>query len=510
MGSLEVVMDDREREIRLKLKNDFKHYASKCLKIRTKEGNIEPLIFNKAQQYLDQLVDQQRERTGRVRIIVVKGRQQGCSTYISGRGYHITSHRKGVRAFILTHFEDATKNLFEMALRYHEHCPDLVKPQTKASNAKELIFGVLDSGYRLGTAGNKSVGRSSTIQFFHGSEVAFWPNAQEHAKGILQAIPDAPDTEVYLESTANGLGNYFHQQWQLAETGQSEFLPVFIPWYWQDEYKKPVPADGFTPTEKEIELQNIYDLTLGQLIWRRAKIVDLSVSGIDGEKAFMQEYPCSATEAFQTTGEDCFIPPELVMRARKGFANENGALVVGVDPARFGDDRTSIIRRRGRVAFKLQSYSKKDTMEVVGLIVMIIKEEKPVKVFIDVGGLGAGIVDRLREMGYSDIIVAVNSGSVPLNADRYVNKRAEMWGVMKEWMLDEPCQIPDIDSLHADLCSPSYKFDSITRLVLEKVEDIKKRGLRSPDEATALALTFAYPFSATKERKIEYSNKGIV
>ena len=86
-------------------------------------------------------------------------------------------------------------------------------------NSKELIFGVLDSGYKLGTAENKSAGRSSTIQLFHGSEVAFWPNAAEHAKGIMQAIPDAFNTEAILESTANGVGNYFHQQWQKAEAG---------------------------------------------------------------------------------------------------------------------------------------------------------------------------------------------------------------------------------------------------------------------------------------------------
>jgi hypothetical protein len=502
-------MDDSEKEIRLKLKNNFPHYASKCLNIRTKSGKIEQFALNKAQLYVHERVEEQRERTGKVRAIVLKGRQQGCSTYIEGRFYWRVTHRFGVRAFILTHEEEATKNLFEMAERYHEHCPDLVKPATQASNAKELIFGGLDSGYRLGTAGNKSVGRSSTIQFFHGSEVAFWPNAKEHAKGIMQAIPDVPDTEVFLESTANGLGNYFHQQWQMAESGESEFIAIFIPWYWQDEYVKPVP-EGFKPTEKEAELKELYGLTDAQLVWRRTKIVDLSVSGIDGEKAFMQEYPCTATEAFQTTGEDCFISPDLVMRARKGVAPENGPLVVGVDPARFGDDRTSIIRRRNRLAFKLQSYSKKDTMEVVGLVHMIIKDEKPTKVFVDVGGLGAGVVDRLREMGYEDIIVAVNSGSVPLNAGRYVNKRAEMWGVMKEWLGEEPVQIPDSDSLHADLCAPSYKFDSVTRLVLEKVEDIKKRGLRSPDEGTALALTFAFPVSSSKERKIEYSNQGIV
>ena len=98
-----------------------------------------------------------------------------------------------------------------MINRYHEHCPVFVKPATGAANAKELFFDKLDSGYKIGTAGTKGVGRSSTLQLFHGSEVAFWPNAESHAAGVLREVPHMPGTEVLPESTANGLGNYFHQ-----------------------------------------------------------------------------------------------------------------------------------------------------------------------------------------------------------------------------------------------------------------------------------------------------------
>jgi hypothetical protein len=183
-------MDEKERAIRQRLKDDFEHYAGKCLKIRTKAGAIVPLELNAAQRYIHQRVEEQRARTGKVRAVVLKGRQQGCSTYIEGRFYWRVSHTKGVRAFILTHEDEATNNLFELANRYHENCPELVKPSTSAANAKELHFDKLDSGYKVGTAGNKAVGRSSTVQLFHGSEVGFWPNAQQHAAGILQAIPD--------------------------------------------------------------------------------------------------------------------------------------------------------------------------------------------------------------------------------------------------------------------------------------------------------------------------------
>lgn len=492
-------MDEIEKNIRRKLRDDFIHYSSKCLKIRSKSGEIKPFTLNKAQGYIHERVEHQRLNRKRVRAIILKGRQQGCSTYIEGRFYWRVTHRFGIRAFILTHDNDATNNLFEMAQRYHEHCPIVVRPRIEASNAKELIFAGLDSGYKLGTAGNKAVGRSSTIQLLHGSEVAYWPNASEHAKGILQAVPNDDETEIFIESTANGIGNYFHEQWQLAESGKSDFIAIFVPWYWQEEYVKNCEEE-ISLTEQEESFVSLYGLTKEQINWRRYKVIELSVGGLDGEKAFCQEYPFTAVEAFQTTGEDNFIDPHIVMISRKEkIQDPYGNLVIGVDPARYGDDRTSIIRRRGRIAYNLQSYSKKDTMEVCGIVHRIIVEENPSKVCIDIGGLGAGVYDRLKELGHGDVIVSVNAGSTPLNQKKYSNKRAEMWGLMKEWLIDRPSQIPDNDSLHADLCGIKYTFDSKSRLVMEKKEMMKKRGIRSPDEADALALTFSCPDTALIE-----------
>lgn len=501
-------MDETERQIRRKLRDDYLHYAEKCLKVRLKSGDILPLKLNKAQRYLHEQVETQRRATGKVRAIIVKGRQQGCSTYIEGRFYWRVTHSFGLRAFILTHDNDATNNLFEMAQRFHDYCPAVIKQTVGASNAKELIFSGLDSGYKLGTAGNKAVGRSSTIQLLHGSEVAYWPNAEEHAKGILQAVPSEKNTEIFLESTANGIGNYFHQQWQMAEAKESDFIPIFLPWYWQEEYIRKSNND-FNPTDEEQELIQLYELTNDQLLWRRHKIIELSVGGSDGSYAFMQEYPCNSTEAFQFSGENAFILPLLAMQSRKSIADPYGPIIVGVDPARFGDDRTSIVYRRGRRAYNLLSYAKKDTMEVTGIVHRIIVEDKPDRVCIDIGGLGAGIYDRLCELGHRDKVIAVNGGATPLDQKKYYNKRAEMWGLMKEWLVDVPCQIPDEDSLHADLCGILYKFDSNSRLQMEKKEDMKKRGVRSPDEADALALTFACPDASLVEtRQKQYGTIG--
>ena len=492
-------MKPEEIAIRQRLKDDFPHYASKCLNIRSKSGDIKKFELNKAQRYIHERVEEQRRLTGKVRALILKSRQQGCSSYIEGRFYWRVTHQKGLRAFILTHEEEATNNLFEMAKRYHDHCPTPVKPTTKTSNAKELIFDGLDSGYKLGTAGNKSVGRSSTIQFLHASEVAFFKHADEHAKGIMQTVPNEMGTEIFIESTPNGVGNWFHQQWQLAESGQSDFIAIFVPWYWQDEYKRPLSED-FELSQDEIEIKELYKLSEEQIAWRRMKIIELSVNGIDGIKAFQQEYSCNAAEGFILSGEDSYIRPDIVMQARKAKDIEAiGKLIIGVDPARFGDDRTAIIRRQGRVASKLETHIKKSTMEVANICNKIILDEEPYKMCIDIGGLGAGVYDRLIELGHEKVVVPVNGGESPFNPDLYLNKRAEMWAEMRQWLTDAPCSIPDDNALHSDLCGLRYSFDSKTRLVLEKKENLKKRGLRSCDTSDSLSLTFAIPQHVLKK-----------
>lgn len=499
---------DRELAIRQRLKDDFQHYSRKCLLIRAKSGNVVPFEMNQAQLYIHERVEEQRRLTGKIRAIVLKGRQQGCSTYIEGRLYWRVSHSKGVKAFILTHEEGATNNLFEIATRYHDNCPAPVKPSASTANAKELFFDKLDSGYKVGTAGSKGVGRSSTIQFFHGSEVAFWPNADLHGAGILQAIPDAPGTEAWLESTARGIGNYFHKEWQDAESGKSEYIAIFVPWYWQPEYRKPV-TDDFTLDETELEYQTAYNLDMEQMVWRRAKIIELK-----DETLFMQEYPATAAEAFQVSGQDPYIKPDIVLTARKTvIAEPVGQKKLGVDPARFGDDRTSLTMRQGRKVLWQRSYTKKSTMEVAGIVKKVIDDDAPDQVAIDVGGLGAGVYDRLEELIPEGVthLVQVNSSSSPIDGVKYTNKRAEMWGDMKEWLLTQPASVPDSDELHADLTQIRFSFDSNNALRMEKKEDMKKRGFRSPDLADSLGLTFAEPVADKSwSGELTYQSLGVV
>lgn len=469
--------------------------------IRTKHEGLLPLKLNSAQQYIHDRLQEQLEETGKVRAIILKGRQQGMSTYVEGRYLWKVTHNKGVRAFILTHDSDSTNALFEMTERYYENLPPFVRPSVGAANAKELHFDVLDSGYKIGTAGNKAVGRGQTIQYFHGSEVAFWSNASEHTKGIMQAIPDADGTEVIFESTANGVGNFFHEQWKLAEKGLSEFIPIFVPWFWQTEYTKEVPK-GFTPTEEELRLKEQYNLTDGQLSWRRSKISELTTDGVNGDKAFKQEYPNNAAEAFQVSGSDGLISANDCIKARMNKANGSGPLVVGVDPSR-GGDRFATIMRQGRKLYGHKSY-KGEECDTLGKNVAICKAildteckeagKKPDMMFIDFGG-GADIVDRLHELGYEGRVKAVNFAATALNPEKYRNKRNEIWGLMSEWLTDEsmPPQIPDDDEIQADLCASPYDRDSNDRKVLWRKEKIKEKYGFSPDYGDAAALTFSEP-----------------
>ncbi len=502
------------------LDDDYALFASEVLRIRTKSGVIEPLVFNRAQQHIHEKLEAQLAGLGRVRALILKGRKQGCSTYIGGRYYHRASRNRGLRVFILTHEHQATQNLFEMVERFHANCPDAERPSTGAANAKELYFDRLDSGYRVGTAGRKGIGRSSTIQLFHGSEVAFWPYAETHAAGVLQAVPNEPATEIVLESTANGVGNFFHKKWREAETGRSEYFAIFVPWYWQDEYR--LPADpGFKLDPEESEYSALYGLDPGQMAWRRAKIEELG-----DPLLFKQEYPATAAEAFQMSGHDSYLAPMLVAKARKATHVPAGPLVIGFDPAWKGRDRHSMAWRQGRCVTKIVSRRGLDTMEAAGWAKQVIDAEKPRKFFVDVGGVGVGVYDRLKEWGepYAGIVVAVNFGSAPLGPpplDEHgrpsggpLNRRAEMWMKSKAWLEDAAgAQIPDSDSLQADACGPSYRYDSNTRLVLESKEDMRRRGFSSPDEWDALVLTFAEPVAPTVSnfhRKLVYRYPGAI
>lgn len=492
---------------------NFTTFAAAYLMIANKAGNIVPLVLNRAQIYTHEKIEKQLRETGRVRAMILKGRQQGLSTYVQGRYFHRVITRRGRKAFILTHHSDATQNLFDMTMRYYDYLPPNLAPVADTSSAKELKFKSLQSGYDVGTAGSKDIGRSLTLQLFHGSEVGFWPNAESHAKGVLNAVSDEPGTEVILESTANGIGNYFHTMWKGAEQGINGYIPIFIPWFWEEKYT--VSDQNFRMSEEEEFLFDTYKddgLTLAHLAWRRIKIS--SSRDIEaGIEEFKQEYPCSATEAFLNPIANIFINSRFVARARKNRVESDAKLFIGVDVALGDNDKTAIIRRKGRVSYNLETFRNMNTMEIAGMLKHVIDKEKPSRVYIDCIGVGAGVVDRLRELGYY-FVEGINVARSADQKDKFRNLRAELWSNMRDWFTQEmDVQIPDSDELHGDLCNLGYKYDSAGRLVIESKDDLKARGMLSPDAGDALALTFYSGFyesdNAIQITKIPKSRPGM-
>lgn len=472
---------------------DLTEFAPAFFKIADKSGNLTPFKFNRAQQHVHDRLEKQLQELGYVRANILKGRQQGISTYISGRFFHKVLTIPGMQAFILTHMGDATRSLFAMTKRYNNNLPDGLAPKPDKDNENQLIFNRLNSGYRVGTAGSKEIGRSMTNQLLHMSEYAFYDNHVEIKRGIEQTVADIKGTEKIKESTANGLNNAFYIDWQNAKDGESDYINIFVPWYWQDEYAR--DALGFVLSDEERDWIQLYGddgLTVRHLAWRRMKLKDFDGDYEQKCKGFKQEYPFTDEEAFLNSITDTFITVEPVQRARKAEVESESSLIIGVDPARSGADKSAIIRRRGRLAYKCEKYQGLDTMQLVGKLKTIIDTERPFKMCIDCIGIGAGVVDRLHEMGYQ-CVEGVNVARAANNPDRFLNLRAELWHEMREWFLqDMPVQIPDDPELQKELCGLGYDHNSSGRLVIESKKDAKKRGMKSPDMADALMITFAY------------------
>ena len=164
-------MDQKLLDVRKRLHLDFEYYAKHALKIRTKEGEIKPLVLNEAQQRLKDAILQQYENKGKIRVIILKARQMGLSTVVGGYLYWWISQHTAQKGLVITHHSDSTKALFDMTKRFHDQCPEILKPQTRYSSRRELSFSALDSSYIVATAGGEGIARGETITQAHLSEL---------------------------------------------------------------------------------------------------------------------------------------------------------------------------------------------------------------------------------------------------------------------------------------------------------------------------------------------------
>jgi intein/homing endonuclease len=322
----------------------------------------------------------------------------------------------------------------------------------------------------------------------HNSEAAFYQNTDDLSTGLMQGVATAPGTEIIAESTANGINNMFYNLCMkgVDPNSLSRFKTIFIPWYIQEEYRETPPA-RFKPNDKEQELMELYGLEIDQIFWRRRKLED----EYNGDLwKFLQEYPCCLTEAFQSTG-DSLIKPELVQLARKTvpYLDTLAPMIMGVDGAGEGADRTSLVVRQGRRIVEYEVYDEPvKPMRLAGIIARKIDTLSLDMVFLDVA-YGYGCRDRLAEMGYGAKTMAIPFGSTPLMPELYKNKRAQMYGFMKDWFEEGGCSIPDDDLFVRDiLMIPGFKLGTSRGLLIlppkEKIKD--DNGGISPDVADAM------------------------
>lgn len=330
---------------------EVRGYMEKNLYIRTKKARVVKLKLNRAQVRLLEALKKQDAGGRPMRVIVLKARQLGFSTLAEALIFARTATAPNVDSLIVAHREDSSANLFKMSKLFYERLPDRVRPMAKNANARELVFenperdpdkkaadpGLL-SRIRCSTAGGDGIGRSDTLMNVHASEFAFWRGDKAATwVGIMQAVPAVKGSMVILESTANGFDE-FHRMWEAAVAGESDFEPLFFPWFSSPEYRmKAAPGTQWTPEEEALRAR--YGLDDDQLAWRRWCVKN-NCGG--DERRFRQEYPSCPDEAFLTTGQSVFDNEQVARRradapactARGEFLYE-----IGGDPTRLRNIR---------------------------------------------------------------------------------------------------------------------------------------------------------------------------
>lgn len=504
-----------------RLNTDLEFFAEHApLLIKDKQGNLIKWKLNKAQRYIHSKLEEQLKTRGWVRALILKGRQQGCSTYLNGRNYHKTTRNRGISTFLLSHEGNTTNKLFDMVKRFQENVHPALRPVEGKSNTRQQVYSALGSDFSAGTAGNEQVGRGSTSQIFQGSEAAYWEHAYAIQDGALESIALVPGTEVVLESTANGPVGLFYEKCMQALKGEGDYILIFVPWFWQDEYERDIPdgktiaGDAFVPTTEEEAYMATYffakpfpfdtevisrERALRKIAWRRAKIIEQSTGDNleSGFAKFRTIYPANPVEAFQSTGVGLFRPDAITAARASRITDELAPRVLGVDAAGDSDnaDRTIITLRQGRHIIKRWKYTRMRPMELAGILAKIIDTERIDMCFMD-RGYGEGTIDRLCEMGYRSRVIGIAFNERPLNPDRYLNKRSEMIIEYATWLNAGDVRIPDDDDGHAALsCIPLDEETSNGLKFIKSKREIKRSlgGALLLDIVDADALTFAYP-----------------
>jgi len=497
---------ERKAAIRAKLQ-DFNQYRQH-LKIRPRTGGERvPFVINNAQTVLHHRIEAERKEFGMVRALIPKARRMGVSTYIGGRYFHQTATRFGRRAQVVAHRSDSAANLHREIKEFYGGLPLPMRPQLEASNARELIFGVLKSLYKVASAEGGDIGRSDDFHLLHLSEAAFFDNTEDLSSGLLQTVQDVPDTEIAMESTGNGQSGMFYAMCEEAMRAQNKgpWRCHFLPWSLMPEYQEVVPL-GWKASREFEDYAKLHSLTREQLrfFWRK----NFTIAAMNGgqpdviHRLTRQEYPAIYSECFMADSTLDFFPASLVAAAMVNKPRPSaGALkILAVDPNGDGQDKAWVCDRQGTAigARVWGALATNDYNVQADWLVATFDRFNMDCICIDATGVGKGLVDavrlRMKHRGPEKVIAVVFSHGAH-NSRQYGNRRSELHGKLLAWFQGD-VYVPNDKQLTEE--AAAYKWgvggcrrDENGALFMTPKEKIRAAIGRSPDHLDACAVSMA-------------------
>ena len=291
------------------------------------DSQLLPLSMWEPQLRLHRVLEDLRTNNKLQRVVVLKARREGVSTYAEARIFWASHLNENTESVIIAHEKDSGKKIFNMCRLYFDCMPERLRPMIRYSSKQELVFENPDaktrpinpglrSSIEVLTAGKKNVARGAGYHNLHASELGSWQFPEDVLPALLPTIPKNVKSLIIYESTAKGVGNYFHNEWLMAEEGESNFVPFFLAWYdlpyYFRQFNTEKERDTFSQAlnEEEKELRVKHGLSVEQLYWRRTALADY-VATKGGEQLFRQEFPATPEEAFIVSGVPIFNRDKL-------------------------------------------------------------------------------------------------------------------------------------------------------------------------------------------------------
>ncbi len=337
-------MPDLNLERRAILTAAFLHHPTFCrssLMIRNKAGIPVPLELTPAQVKLTELIERLEVQGKPVRICALKARQVHMSVGAASEFFHRIPFRSGRRGLCMANLDFTTNQIADYYLQFQNTYKafgppeaQVVLPPLRNKPNTESIEWQNDSKVSFATAGSVQIGRGFAAQYLHLSEFAFYRDASTLMTGLMQVLPNLPETMAVVESTANGVGGPFYDLCQQAQSGQSDWQFLFYAWWEHPEYVMALPSDRrsfeASLSKEESTLRQLYGITLEQVAWRRWCIANKCANSVE---KFQQEYPSTPEEAFLTSGRPRFDHVSLARQPiiRDPIVGELEKLQVGVE-----------------------------------------------------------------------------------------------------------------------------------------------------------------------------------